>query len=130
MKPIFFRGYVAFLTVLALLIFSLSLLITVPASSIGGAREALLLTQSETLLSTLEGCAEEALLQSVRNETYEGGNMTFFGVVCQVTIEKVDTLWTLTLTGSKDDLVRTLRIIVDRTVGTPGTLTLQSWLEE
>lgn len=130
MKPFFFRGYIAFLTVLALLIFSLSLLITVPATSLGGAREALLFTQSEMLLSALEGCAEEALIQSVRNENYEGGTMTFFGVTCQVAVEKVDTEWTLSLTGSKDDLVRTLRIVVDRTVETPGILTLQSWLEE
>lgn len=123
-------GYIAIMTVLSLLVFSLSLLVAVPYLSIGGAQQALVLSQGETLLSALEGCAEDALLLSTRDENYIGGSYAYLGMLCEVTIEKVDTVWTLSLSGSRDGLTRTLQIVINRTVGVPGVITLTSWLEQ
>jgi hypothetical protein len=130
MKQVHLRGYIAIMTVLALLVFSLSLLISVPYLSIGGIQEAAVFSESETVYAALEGCAEDALLLSARDENYTGGTYTYLGATCEVSIEKNDPLWTLSFTGSRYSVTRVLRVIVERTPGTPGTLTLQSWLEE
>lgn len=124
------KGYIAIMTVLSLLIFSLSLLVAVPYLSIGGAQQALALSEGETLLAALEGCAEDVLLLSVRSEDYIGGSYAYLGMLCEVTVEKVDTVWTLSFSGSSQGLTRTLRVVVDRTVGVPGVITLTSWLEQ
>lgn len=124
------KGYIAIMTVLSLLVFSLSLLVAVPYLSIGGAQQALVLSQGETLLAALEGCAEDALLLSTRDENYIGGSYAYLGIACEVTIEKVDTVWTLSLSGSGQGLTRTLVIVIDRAVGVPGVITLTSWLEQ
>lgn len=118
------------MTVLSLLVFSLSLLVAVPYLSIGGAQQALALSEGETLLSALEGCAEDALLLSVRSEDYVGGSYAYLGMLCEVTVEKVDTVWTLSLSGSRDGLTRTLQVVIDRAIGVPGVITLTSWLEQ
>lgn len=118
------------MTVLALLVFSLSLLMTVPYLSIGGMQQALVLSESETTRAALEGCVEDALLLSVRDENYSGGTLSYLGATCEVSIEKNDPLWTLSVTGTKYDITRSVQVVVNRTTGTPGTLTLQSFLEQ
>lgn len=130
MKQYPLKGYIAIMTVLSLLVFSLSLLVAVPYLSIGGAQQALALSQGETLLSALEGCAEDALLLSVRSEDYIGGSYTYLGMLCDVTVEKVDTTWTLSISGSRDGLTRTLQVVINRAIGVPGVITLTSWLEQ
>lgn len=123
-------GYIAIMTVLILLVFSLALLLAVPYLSIDGAKLALALSQGETVLAGLEGCAEDALLLALRDESYAGGTYTYLGMVCEVTIEKSDPLWTLSLTGSQFGITRTLEAAANRTVGNPGVLTLVHWLEQ
>ena len=130
MKRHFSKGYIAIMTVLALLVFSLSLLVAVPYLSIGGAQQALVLSQGETLLAALEGCAEDALLLGSRDENYEGGSYSYLGSLCDVTIAKDGTAWSFSLSGNRQGLTRTLVITADRSVGIPGLFTLQSWLEQ
>lgn len=124
------KGYIAIMTVLSLLVFSLSLLVAVPYLSIGGAQQALALSEGEALLSALEGCAEDTLLLSVRSEDYIGGSYAYLGMLCDVTVEKVDTTWTLSISGSRNGLTRTLQVVIDRAIGVPGVITLTSWLEQ
>lgn len=130
MKHVSSHGYIAIMTVLVLLVFSLSLLLSAPYLSIGGIQQAMVFSESETTRAALEGCAEDALLLSVRDESYTGGSYTYLGTTCQVNIEKNDPIWTLSVAATRHDITRTLTILVERTPGTPGTVTLQSWLEQ
>lgn len=130
MKYVTSSGYIAIMTVLILLVFSLALLLAVPYLSIGGAQQALALSQGEAVLAGLEGCAEDALLRAVRDENYTGGTYTYLGMMCEVTVEKNDPLWTFSLMGNQFGITRTLEVAADRTVGNPGVLTLVHWLEQ
>ncbi len=123
------RGYIAIMTVLALMVFSLSLLLSLPLLSIGGGQEALLLVESEITLGALEGCAEDAVLKSVRDEAYIGSTSDYFGIRCDVTIEKDGEQWTLLMQANKNELIRTLVIEGHRSPGNPGAFVLESWLE-
>jgi hypothetical protein len=124
------KGYIAIMTVLALLVFSLSLLLALPYLSIGGAKQALLLGESEGVRAGLDGCAEDALLMLKRNETYAGGTYEYLGMRCEVEVSRTDARFTLTLTGNGYDITRHLTVAVDRTAGDPGILTDASFLPE
>ncbi len=124
------KGYIAIMTVLALLVFSLSLLLALPYLSIGGAKQALLLSESEGVRARLDGCAEDALLMLKRNETYSGGTYEYLGMHCEVAVARNDTHFTLTLIGNGQDITRRLTVVVDRTAGDPGILTEASFLPE
>ena len=124
------NGFVALLTVLALAAFSLSLVIAVTYLSIGESRSALALSQGEAALETGEGCAEDVLLESRRDENYTGGSYGYLGAQCEVQVAKDGTVWTLSVTSTKDGFVRSLDIIINRQPETPATITLQSWLEK
>lgn len=129
MKILFMRGYIALVTVLVLLVFSLSLLSAVPYLSLGGMQQALVLEKSESTLALLDGCIADALLLSKRDENYTGGIRDYFDARCEVSVEKNGTIWELSFVATRDHLVRTARVIVDRSPGVPGVLTLVSWLE-
>jgi hypothetical protein len=124
------RGFVAILTVIALLAFSASLMYATAYLSIDQSQAGLLVSQGEAALQLTNGCAEEALLNAKNDETYEGGTLEILGGTCEVTIEKEDVTWILTVTGEKAGYERTLVITLERTAGDPGTLTLVSWLEQ
>jgi len=109
MKPVSLHGYIAIMTVLVLLVFSLSLLLSTPYLSIGGIKQALVFSESETTRAALEGCVEDALLLSVRDENYAGGSYTYLGTTCQVDIEKNDPVWTLSVAATSSGSAGTLR---------------------
>lgn len=118
------------MTVLALLVTSLSLTLAVTYLSIGESQSALALSKSEMAYQAMEGCAQDALLLSLRDENYTGGEYSYLGAVCMVDVSKDGTAWTLNVSSTKDVFTRSARIIVDRSVDTPATLTLSSWLEQ
>ena len=120
------KGFIALLTVLTLLAFSLSLTATTTYLSIGEAQSAYAIVQGARALSLTEGCAEDALLLSSRDENYEGGNYEYLGGTCTAEVTKDGTLWQLTITGTKDSFERSIAIAIDRV----PPVTLVSWLEQ
>lgn len=124
------KGFIAILVVLALLAVSLSLLFAVPYLSIGESQSGLIVMQGAAALQAAEGCAQDALLLSIRDENYTGGSYEYLDAACTVATAKDGTIWTLSVSSTKDGFTRSLEIIFDRVLGTPATITLQSFLEE
>jgi hypothetical protein len=123
-------GFIAILTVIALLVFSLSLTVAVTYLSINEAQSGSALSQGAIALALSEGCAEDALLLSRRDENYNGGTYEYLGGTCNVEVSKNGTVWTLDVSGARDNFARSLEIVVDRQPGSPAVITLQSWLEK
>lgn len=130
MKTFFTKGYIALITVLSLLVFSLSLLSAMPYLSLGSMQQASVLGESETTLALLDGCVADALLLSKRDENYTGGAHDFFDGHCEISIEKNETIWELSFVATRNRIVRTAVVTVERTPGVPGTVTLLGWLEQ
>lgn len=124
------KGFMAILTVIALLAFSLSLTVAVTYLSVNESQSGLILSRGASALSLTDGCAEDALLLSKRDANYTGGTYTYLGGVCTVAVSKNVTIWTVDVTGTKDNFTRTVRIIFDYVPGPPVVITLQSWLEQ
>ena len=125
------KGYIAILTVLTLLVLSLSLLLTLPYLTLDGSKQSLVSFQGEQVLTALEACAEDALLGSLRSDDYAGGVKEYFGIRCDVSVEKDGNAWQLSLLANKDNtILRTLYVEIDRTPGDPAQLSLTRWLEE
>lgn len=127
--PVHPKGYVAILTVLTLMVLSLSLTTAVTYLSIGEAQQALAISEGEAALQAAEGCAQDALLQSFRDETYAGGQYTYLEAECDVAVSTDGTEWTLTVSSTKNRFTRSLEIVITREPGPPVTLTIESWLE-
>ncbi len=131
MKPRTTKGYIAILTVLTLLVLSLSLLLTLPYLSLDGSKQSLTSFQGEQVLAALEACAEDTLLGILRSDDYTGGVKDYFGIRCDVSVEKEGSVWQLSLLANKENtMFRTLRVEIDRTPGDPTLLSLTRWLEE
>lgn len=123
------RGFIAIFLVIALLAFSLSLSTAVTYLSINESQSGLALARGAAALALAEGCAEDVLLLSLRDENYTGGTYEYLGGSCDADVSKNGTIWTLDVSGTKDNFTRSLEIIVDRQL-VPPLLTLQSWLEK
>lgn len=124
------KGFIAILTVIALLAFSLSLIVAVTYLSIGEARSALALSQGRASLALAESCAEDALLQITRDESYTGEDYSYLGGICHTSVSQEDTVWTLDVSATKDAFTRTVQVVFDYTPGEPGIIVLQGWLEQ
>lgn len=122
-------GFMALFTVIALLAFSLSLVVAVAYLSINASQEGLMLARGETALQFAEGCAEDALLHASRDESYDGGSYEYLGGECTVDISKDDTVWTVDISGTKEQFTRSVRIIFEYDPLAPAVITLRSWLE-
>lgn len=120
------RGFIAIMTVLALMVFSLSLSVATTYLSIGEAQSGFAVVQGARALHMAEGCAEDALLQSSRDENYTGGTYSYLGGACTVDVVKNGTVWTLTIIGTEATYERRLEVVIDRV----PPVTLQSWLEQ
>lgn len=135
-KNIFFpqckkrKGFIALFAVLALLVFSLSFTLGVTYLSIGGGQEGLAIAQSAGARALVDGCAEDALLRSIRDENYTGEEQDLLGGVCTVSIQKDGTTWTMSVSGTQNEYTRSLEIVFEYTLGPPNTLMLTSWQEQ
>lgn len=124
------KGFMAILTVITLLAFSVSLIGAVTYLSIDGSQMGLALSQGTESLAFMEGCAEDALLLSSRDENYLGGTYEYLDGICTVDIVKDGLVWTMNVAGTKDGFTRAVRLIFDYVAGPPGIITLSSWLEQ
>ena len=119
----------AILTVIALLAFSLSLSVAVTYLSINESQAGLAVSRGAGALAHAEGCAEDALLRSTRDENYSGGTYDYFEGTCVIDVARDGTVWTVDVAGTKDGFTRTVRLIFEYVPGPPGSVTLVSWLE-
>lgn len=123
------RGFIALITVLAILVFALSLTIATTYLSIGGSRAALALSQGAGVLQSTEGCAEDALLHGARDENYAGGTYTYMGATCTVNISKDGVVWTFDVASVRDGFTRSLGVVAARQITVPATFVVKSWRE-
>lgn len=70
---------------------------------------------SERVFDPLEGCAEEALIQLSRDNSYTGGNYTIDEVACTATVSGSDPTRDVVVTGGKKDITRDVFIRVQLT---------------
>lgn len=120
------RGYIALLTVLALLALSLSLSVVVTYASIDQLQSSFAVMRGAQTLALAEGCTDDALLQGWRDINYEGGDYQYLGGLCHVHVDKQDSIWEITSSGVVDTFERTVRVRIDRSVNPPILL---NWLE-
>ena len=85
---------------------------TVALLSIGEAESALTLTNGESTLNFVEGCAEDALLKARANTAYTGGNITRPEGTCSVSVSKAGSTWTLTMSTTATTHVRTIQVVI------------------
>jgi hypothetical protein len=124
------RGFIAILTVIVLLAFSVSIMLGGTYLSIDQSQTGLVTVQGEVALQLTHGCAEDALLMAYRDENYEGGSVDLLNGTCEITVEKNGSTWDFRVVGQKNNFERILLITVEREPGSPGIITLTSWREE
>lgn len=120
------RGYIATLTVLIIMAVVISTASTVAFLSIGEAQSGFALFKGEDTLSFVEGCTEDGLLKSRADSNYSGGNITRPEGTCSVSISKVVTPWTMTVTTLDTKYKRTIEVKYTRN---PTGIILTSWKE-
>jgi len=124
------RGFVAMIVVLSMLVFAAVLILGATYLSIGEAQSSLAFTQGSGTLSAAEGCAENALLLALRDETYTGGTYDMFGATCTVDVSVDGIRYTFAVTAEKDGFTRRIEVAADREIGPPTVFSAMSWLEQ
>lgn len=119
-------GYVLMLAVLMIATAGLFIAITASLVGLGEAKSALSLTNGETNLDFVEGCAEDALVKAWASPIYAGGNITRPEGTCTVTVAKASPQWTVTVSTTATDYVRTIQIVFNRYSNSIGMV---SWKE-
>lgn len=122
-------GFVTLLAVSIVFALFLSLSLSVTYLSIDESSAARTLIVGESTLMFVEGCAEDALLKSARDETFSGGSVTFPRGECDVEVEKDGSRWILRIIGLQDGFTRRIEVRIDRTPGNPGAIVLERWQE-
>ena len=120
------KGFIAISTVLIVSAVVLAVAFSVTMRSIGNAKSSLALTKGEDALGLAEGCAEDGLLKSKANASYNGGAITRPEGTCQITISKSGTTWTMTAAVTSPAYRRSVKVIFVRT---DTQITLSSWKE-
>ncbi len=100
------KGAVGLLTTLVLGIILIMLAVTIVLTGISSRTNAFMLNQSEKVFISMEGCAEESLIQLSRDNDYSGGSYEVDGVDCISVISGSDPNRDVTVTGTKDTITR------------------------
>ncbi|SRR6266568_2898022 len=106
------KGFIAISMVIILVAVVIAIATTVALLSIGEAESALTLTNGESTLNFVEGCAEDALLKARANTAYTGGNITRPEGTCSVSVSKAGSTWTLTMSTTATTHVRTIQVVI------------------
>jgi len=93
---------------------------------IGEIKSALSMTNGERALTFVEGCVEDALLKTWVSPIYAGGTITRPEGTCTVVIAKASPRWTITVSATATDYVRTIQVVVDRY---PNVISIIQWKE-
>ena len=120
------KGYIAIITVLIVMAVVISSATTVAFLAIGEGQSGFALFKGEDTLTFVEGCAEDGLLKSRADANYNGGNITQPEGTCSISISKIVTPWTMTVTTLDNKYKRTIEVKYTRN---PTGITLSSWKE-
>jgi hypothetical protein len=121
------KGFIAILTVLSLLVFSVSLSLSMMYLSLDASRVSVAPAAGEEVLALAQSCAEEVLLKLRNNPLYTGEPLNLLEGTCATSIETTGSESVLQVQATKDTYTRALRLVVDREA---DRLWLRSWQEE
>ena len=117
------RGFVALISALIAGAVGAAITISVLLLGLGFTKTAIVFQQSNQAKALANACAEEAL-QKIRDTDYRGaGNLSLNGGTCSFTIASDRTI---TASGSVGDVVRKVKITIDRIV---PSINITSWQE-
>lgn len=120
-------GFIAIITVLSLLVFSVSLSIAMTYLSISESQTVLDSLFGEQTLALSESCVEEALLKLRNDPSYTGESMSMLDGDCQVDVSTDASEATILAQALKNGYARSIRM----TVGIDITgLQPHTWQEE
>ncbi len=120
------KGYIALSLVLILLAVISAIAITVSLLSIGEGQSGLASYLGEDTLTFVEGCTEDAILKARASSSYTGGNITRPEGACTVGVSKAGNVWTLTVSTTNTQYVRTIQAVINRVA---PAITITSWRE-
>lgn len=120
------NGYIALSAIVLITAFVITITTTVGITGIGDSQSSLALLQGTNMLNFVEGCTEDALIKSRYDVNYTGGNITRPEGTCTVTVSKVGTTWTLTVSTTDTTYRRQIQVVIVRN---PTGITLTSWNE-
>lgn len=123
------RGYIAILTVIIIMAVVVTTISAVTFLAISEGQSGLALTNGESALNLVEGCAEEALTKSQNDPNF--GNVSPLTLTrpegsCVVSFNKSLVPWTVTITTTSTSYQRTIQIAY---TWIASGLTLASWRE-
>lgn len=119
------KGYVALIIVLTISVVALVTAVSVALLGIGEAQSSLTLTKGEDSLQFVEGCMEDALLNTKNSPTYSGGNIARPEGTCAITVSKNGINWVLTATAVSSLYKRTIQAEISR----PSNVIIGNWRE-
>lgn len=118
------------IAVLSMLVFSTVLILGATYLSIGEAQVSFALAEGSAAFAATEGCAENALLLALRDETYDGGTYDILGAACTVDVAVDGVRYTFSVTAEKDGFTRRIEVSADRAAGPPAVFSAVRWLEQ
>lgn len=119
------KGFIALSSILLISFIAVSLSVVVTLLSVGASQSALAQTNGEQTLFFVHGCAEDALIKAWGDINYTGSNITRPEGTCTVSVSKVGTVWTMTISTTDTNYTKTARITFNR----GSTITVTSWTD-
>jgi type II secretory pathway component PulK len=120
------KGFVTLITVLALLVFSVSISIAMTYISISESRVSADVILGEQAFVLSESCAELALLKLRNDTSYTGGSMHVSEGDCEVTVNTTGDESTVSVRAIRGEYTRSVRVEVTRDI---LALQMRSWQE-
>ena len=120
------KGFVTLITVLALLVFSVSISIAMTYISISESRVSADVIFGEQAFVLSESCAELALLKLRNDASYTGGSMHVSEGDCEVTVNTTGDESTVSVRAIRGEYTRSVRVEVTRDI---LAFQMRSWQE-
>ena len=120
------KGFVTLITVLALLVFSVSISIAMTYISISESRVSADVILGEQAFVLSESCAELALLKLRNDASYTGGSMHVSEGDCEVTVNTTGDESTVSVRAIRGEYTRSVRVEVTRDI---LAFQMRSWQE-
>ncbi|GMR19183.1 MAG: hypothetical protein BMS9Abin34_313 [Patescibacteria group bacterium] len=109
------KGYIAFTTFLILSAVIFLAGTTLALLSISQLQQSLAGEKGSAAHALAEGCVEDALLSTFKDENYSGGGRTLPEGICTTSVSKVGDNWVLTTTGTLEgSYTRRIRVNIVR----------------
>ena len=117
-------GYIAFTMVLVITGVIFLVAVTLTLLSVFQIQQSLSQELGASSYSLVEGCAEDALLESFENDAYAGGSRSYPEGSCNVSVSKAGNNWVLDVAATTATLYdKHLRVSILR----GGTIQVLSW---